>query len=179
MAHVLPPRDPSPVSLGLLYNRLVTRIRDYKPEDFDELWNIDQQCFAAGIAYSRRELAAYMRRSRAFTLIAVDDASRILGFIVAESDHTGVGHILTLDVRPTAQRTGLGTQLLLRAQSRLLHENCSAVLLETAVDNAVALSFYKRHGYSVLETIPRYYLDSVDALVMGRHLKPPPKAEKS
>ena len=157
----------------------MARIRDYTPEDFDELWHIDQQCFALGIAYSRRELAAYIRRSRAFTLVATDEGGYILGFIVAESDRTGVGHILTLDVRPSAQRTGLGTQLLLRAQSRLLHENCSAVLLETAVDNPAALAFYKRHGYSVLETIPRYYLDSVDALVMGRHLRPQPKAEKS
>lgn len=179
MVHAPLPFSVRRFSLELHYNRLVSRIRNYQPEDFDELWHIDQQCFAAGIAYSRRELAAYIRRSRAFTLVAMDDAGRILGFIVAESDHTGVGHILTLDVRPTAQRTGLGTELLLQAQSRLLHENCSAVLLETAVDNSAALSFYKRHGYAVLETIPRYYLDSVDALVMGRHLKPPPKAEKS
>jgi len=157
----------------------VARIRDYKPEDFDELWHIDQQCFAAGIAYSRRELAAYIRRTRAFTLVAADEARHILGFIVAESDRSGVGHILTLDIRPSAQRSGLGTELLLQAQSRLLHENCSAVLLEAAVDNSPALAFYKRHGYSVLETIPRYYLDSVDALVMGRHLRPHPKAEKS
>ena len=155
-------------------------IRDYRPEDFDELWHIDQQCFALGIAYSRRELAAYIRRSRAFTYVAIEDAAsaRILGFVVAESDSSGVGHILTIDVRPTAQRTGLGTQLLLQAQSRLLHENCSAVLLETAVDNPAALNFYKRHGYAVLETIPRYYLNSVDALVMGKNLKPTPKAQK-
>lgn len=165
--------------MALYYNPAVAKIRDYKPEDFDELWVIDQECFASGIAYSRRELGAYIRRSRAFTLVATGDSAYILGFIVAESDRTRVGHILTLDVRPSAQRTGLGTRLLLAAQSRLLHENCNAVLLEAAVDNAPALSFYKRHGYSILETIPRYYLDSVDALVMGRHLRPPPKAEKS
>jgi len=156
----------------------VPSLRDYRPEDFDELWHIDQQCFALGIAYSRRELAAYIRRSHAFTYVATDSGGHILGFVVAESDSSGVGHILTIDVRPTAQRTGLGTQLLLQAQSRLLHENCSAVLLETAVDNPIALNFYKHHGYAVLETIPRYYLNSVDALVMGKHLKPTPKAQK-
>ena len=55
-------------------------------------------------------------------------------------------------------------------------DGCKAVLLETAVDNAAALGFYKRHGYAVLETIPRYYLDSVDALVMGKHLTKSAKA---
>src|SRR5207302_10183242 len=97
----------------LHYNHHVP-IRDYHPEDFDELWHIDQQCFALGIAYSRRELAGYIRRSRAFTLVAEDASGHILGFVVAESDRTGVGHILTIDVRPTAQRAGCGTQLLLR-----------------------------------------------------------------
>ena len=33
-----------------------------------------------------------------------------------------------------------------------------------------ALRFYKRHRYSVLKTIPRYYLDSIDALLMGKRL---------
>ena len=42
--------------------------------------------------------------------------------------------------------------------------------LETAVDNVAALSFYKRHGYSVVRTWPRYYSNGVDALVMRKEL---------
>ena len=145
-------------------------IRAYQPEDFDELWRIDQQCFAAGIAYSRRELAMFINHHRAFTLVAGNTRFAVAGFIVAESDPAAAGHILTIDVRPEAQRTRCGSALLAAAEQRLLHDGCKAVLLETAVDNAPALGFYKRHGYAVLETIPRYYLDSVDALVMGKHL---------
>jgi len=142
-------------------------------EDFEELWRIDQQCFASGLAYSRRELASFIGHFRAFTLVATDEADFILGFIVAESDSSGAGHVLTIDVLPAAQRARCGTALLAAAEARLLHEGCKSVLLETAVDNGAALAFYKRHGYSVLETIPRYYLDSVDALVMGKHLPVP------
>lgn len=142
-------------------------IRDYRAEDFEELWRIDQACFAHGIAYSRRELSWYMRRSRAFTLIAADH-QEIAGFVIAESDKSGVGHILTIDVHPSSQRAQVGSKLLHAAEERLLREGCKAVLLETAVDNASALAFYKRHHYSILETIPRYYLDSIDALVMGK-----------
>src|SRR5579859_6972874 len=153
-------------------------LREYRSPDFDELWRIDQECFQEGIAYSRRELAWYMNRSRAFTLVAhgapgqaeQKAGGRILGFVVAESDPSGVGHILTIDVRPDGQRTGVGSLLLEAAERRLVLEKCKAVLLETAVSNAAALAFYKRHGYSVIETIPRYYLNSIDALVMGKHL---------
>jgi ribosomal protein S18 acetylase RimI-like enzyme len=42
--------------------------------------------------------------------------------------------------------------------------------LETAVDNLGALSFYKRHGYHVIRTWPRYYSNGVDALVMKKDL---------
>ena len=46
------------------------------------------------------------------------------------------------------------------------------VALETAVDNLPALSFYKRHGYAVVKTWPRYYSNGVDALVMRKELAP-------
>jgi len=163
----------------------VINLREYRSSDFDELWRIDQECFQEGIAYSRRELAWYMNRSRAFTLVAPSTPGhahgtaeqaekkaegKILGFVVAESDPSGAGHILTIDVRPEGQRTGVGSLLLQAAERRLVQEKCKAVLLETAVSNTAALAFYKRHGYSVIETIPRYYLNSIDALVMGKHL---------
>jgi ribosomal protein S18 acetylase RimI-like enzyme len=38
------------------------------------------------------------------------------------------------------------------------------------VDNISALSFYKRHGYSVISTSPRYYSNGVDALVLEKDL---------
>ena len=149
-------------------------IRPNRPEDFDQLWRIDQACFVPGIAYSRRELTWYMRRSRAFTLVgeqARDGAHEIAGFIVAESDASGPGHILTIDVDPRFQRAQVGHRLLAAAEERLLKEGCRSVLLEVAVDNQPAISFYKKHGYAIIETIPRYYMNSLDALVMGKKLK--------
>jgi ribosomal protein S18 acetylase RimI-like enzyme len=51
------------------------------------------------------------------------------------------------------------------------------VRLETAVDNLAALSFYKRHLYSVTKVVPRYYSNGVDALVLEKKLlSAPPSA---
>ena len=144
-------------------------IRPYQREDFEDLWRIDQECFSAGIAYSRQELASYINHARAFTLIAEEGAG-IAAFIVAEADPSGIGHIMTIDVRPPFQHSGLGSELLKITEERFATQGCKSVLLEVAVNNLTALAFYKRHGYSVLETIPRYYLDSIDALVMGKRL---------
>ncbi len=144
-------------------------VRDYNPADLETLWKIDQECFTAGISYSRRELEFYIRQPRAFTLVAEVD-EKIAGFLVADRDRRGRGHIITIDVLPSSRRAGLGARLMALAEERLRSAGCRLVYLETAVDNATALAFYKRLGYSVVSTIPRYYLDSVDALVMMKRL---------
>ena len=150
-------------------------LRDYRPADFAVLWNIDQQCFAPGIAYSKRELAIYIRRRGSFTIVAEhggigsNGSPRIAGFIVAEASR-GMGHIISIDVLPDSRRLGLGSKLLLAAENRLQSLDCRAVILETAVDNTSALSFYKRHQYAVLKVSPRYYSNGVDALVLGKSL---------
>ena len=144
-------------------------IRDFKPEDFEKLWRLDQECFAPGIAYSKQELRAYIRHRGAFTLVAVDpDDGKTQGFIVAHAGPTG--HIVTIDVSQKARRAGVGSTLLRSAEERLRDAGSQAVGLETAVDNLAALSFYKRHGYMVIRTWPHYYSNGVDALVLKKAL---------
>lgn len=154
-------------------------LREYSPEDFGALWRIDQKCFAAGIAYSQRELGAYIRRRGAFTLVAQgplpsqpegDHFNGILGFIVAETGRQGIAHIISIDVLPRCRRLGIGSRLLKAAEDRLRSARFQDVVLETAVDNAAALAFYKRHHYSVIKVIPRYYPNGVDAFLMDKGL---------
>lgn len=167
-------------------------IRDFQAADFDTLWRIDQVCFPPGISYSRAELKTYMRYPGSFTLVAegaghpaaaVPDLGKagknptaitsanpsIAGFIVAESER-GSGHIITIDVIEAARRSGVGSLLLRAAEDRLHQAQCRAVELEAAVDNISALSFYKRHGYHVIKTFPRYYSNGVDALVLEKKI---------
>lgn len=155
---------------GCDYNTAVSFvIRDFEPADFDTLWRMDQECFPPGISYSKRELRAYLGYRGAFTLVAVDATSgEPEGFIVAQSGNTG--HIITIDVAGRTRRSGVGSMLITAAEDRLRARGCRAIDLETAVDNLGALSFYKRHGYSVIRTWPRYYSNGVDALVLQKRL---------
>ena len=127
------------------------------PEDFESLWRMDQECFAPGIAYSREELKVYMRRRGAFTLLAAGDDGATAGFIVVHGGPTG--HVITIDVIKAARRSGVGSQLLEAAEERLRAAGSRAVGLETAVDNLPALSFYKRHGYSVVRDLATLLLE--------------------
>ena len=144
-------------------------VRDSRPEDFESLWSMDQACFPAGISYSRRELKGFMRHPGSFTLVATDENEQLQGFIVSHCATTG--HVVTIDVGPSARRMGVGSLLLRRAEDRMRTAGCCAVGLETAVDNVAALAFYKRHGYSVIRAWPRYYPNGVDALVLRKDLE--------
>lgn len=163
-------------------------IRDFRSDDFELLWRIDQECFPPGISYSRAELKTYMRRPGSFTLIAeghsdsgvdrqsershaaqpMPKAASMAGFIVAEAQRN-TGHIITIDVIADERKNGVGARLLAAAEDRLQKHRCRSVELETAVDNAPAISFYKRHGYHVIAVIPHYYSNGVDALVLEKH----------
>ena len=164
-------------------------LRDFRREELETLWRIDQQCFAPGISYTRLDLATYLRRPGAFALVA--DSSDLggtfkpgqlsavpVGFIIAEGGGRGSGHIITIDVLPDARGQGIGSQLLLAVEDRLRAAHAHAVVLETAVDNKAALSFYKRHQYTVVKTIPRYYSNGVDAFVLKKDLLSPAEPAK-
>lgn len=146
---------------------MATVIREFQPEDFDALWRMDQECFVPGISYSKAELRFFIEQSGAFTLVAVD-GEKIQGFIVIQRGKTG--HVITIDVSPNARRLGVGSLMLQEGERRLAEEGSRVVGLETAVDNVSALAFYKRHGYSVFRTWPRYYSNGVDALVLKKSL---------
>jgi ribosomal protein S18 acetylase RimI-like enzyme len=164
------------------------RIRQFQKADFDRLWLIDQACFDPQLAYSRPELAFYMRRPGSFTLVADTPvaeaenvaangngnnndnvAAPILGFIVSETRRK-TGHIITIDVVAEARRSGVGSALLQAAEEQLWRAGAITAALETPVNNEAAIRFYKQKGYFVEKTIAGYYSGQLDALVMTKEL---------
>jgi len=145
------------------------RLRPFIPDDFDTLWALDQICFPCGIAYSRAELRLFINAATALTLVAIAPEDVIAGFVVSDVQRNR-GHLITIDVHPDHRRAGLGSMLMLAVERRLCELGVKDLRLEVAVDNVAALSFYKRHGYSLVRTIPRYYNQSVDALLMSKPL---------
>lgn len=156
------------------YNSSVPALRPYRHEDFNQLLAIDHTCFVEGIAYPEEELRFFLNKSSAITLVGTDQ-NEIHGFVIADrfrsrQSANSMGRIITIDVVPQVQGTGLGSMLLCGVEDELRKAECGYVSLEVAVDNQKALRFYKKHGYSVLKTLPRYYLDSIDGLLMGKKL---------
>jgi len=141
------------------------RIRDYKSDDFNRLYEIDHDAFPEQIAYSHVELQYYVRSKKCRTLVA-DDAGAIVGFVIGGSEPRNLGHIITIDVTPHRQRQHIGSELLSRIEEWLWSNGAEAIYLETAVDDSGARAFYERHGYFIFDRIEDYYPPDLDAFLM-------------
>lgn len=145
-------------------------IREYRPADFEQLYQIDQAAFSADIAYSRLELQYYLRSRKSRTLVS-QEANEIVGFVVGCSEPRKLGHIITIDVIPDRQREHIGSNLLAEIEQWLWQQGVEAIYLETPVDDAGAKGFYYKHGYFVFDRFEGYYNNSLDAFVMMKTAK--------
>jgi ribosomal-protein-alanine N-acetyltransferase len=148
-----PARQPAKISL-----------RPYTPEDFDSLYDIDQACYAPGIAYSRPELRAYLRFPNADCLIATIRGKPV-GFCLTAHRETR-GHIITIDVLEVYRRHKIGSRLLEAVESRLAESGVNEVILETATENHSAIAFWEKHGYRTRGIWKGYYPGGRDAYAM-------------
>ncbi len=87
-------------------------LRRYQPGDFQRLLEIDQSCFVEGIAYSKEEMRYFLGMPTAITLVGLQD-EQVMGFVIADRFRPrrasrSMGKIITIDVSPQGQHSGLG-----------------------------------------------------------------------
>jgi ribosomal-protein-alanine N-acetyltransferase len=151
-------------------------LRTYEPRDFETLFEIDQLCFAPGIAYSREDLRYYFRFPGADCVVA-EVNRKIAGFSMSSHQH-GKGYIITIDVLRESRRAGIGRALLAELERRLLAQGVRTVGLDTATDNETAIAFWLKHGYRRRGLKKGYYPGGRDAFVMRKTLTPPGSKSK-
>jgi GNAT superfamily N-acetyltransferase len=91
------------------------------------------------------------KAGRRFVLVAEVDG-RIIGQIIAQlsrSDSAGTAYLYAFRVRPEWRNRGIGTRLILEAESALLGLGFRRVLIAVARDNPGARRLYERLGYSL------------------------------
>jgi [ribosomal protein S18]-alanine N-acetyltransferase len=140
------------------------RIRDFRPDDLEAAYELDQRCFDREIAYTRGQIRAFLSRPGAVGLIA-ESHGRLSGFAIGESAGTR-GHVVTIDVDASDRRRGAGKQLLAELLRRLAAGGVREVRLEVDVRNAAAIRFYERMGFREKRRLPGYYGPGLDGMRM-------------
>jgi ribosomal-protein-alanine N-acetyltransferase len=98
----------------------------------------------------------------------VDDTLPTVSYLVAELGGTFAGYaVISVAVVPGLRRTGVASALLEAARAHAASEGAGRLLLEVREDNAPALGFYARHGFTELGRRPGYYRDGTTALVLS------------
>jgi ribosomal protein S18 acetylase RimI-like enzyme len=143
-------------------------LRTFNPDDFDTLYEIDQACYELEVAYSKRELRAYLRFTGSDCLVA-ETETQIAGFCISARREES-GYIVTIDVLPEFRRDHVGTKLLTEIERRLAANGVREVALETATDNDSAVAFWTKHGYRKLGVKKDYYPGGRDAFAMSKTL---------
>lgn len=148
-------------------------LRPAVQDDFQDLYALDQACFTPGIAWSKAELQYFLKYPGNLSVVAEDEDGRIAGFAIAGKQMRRgavVGRLITIDVDAGQRRRGVGHMLLEETERQLRGAGATTVVLEVAVNNTTAQSFYERHGFARVGRIPGYYLGRIDALVMEKPL---------
>jgi len=101
--------------------------------------------------------------------LVADIEDGVAGYVVADSvpNHgRPLGHVKDIAVHPDRRGEGLGTKLLRRVLGVLDAEGVASVKLEVRDSNDGAMELYRDFGFVHRRTIPRYYDNGDDALVM-------------
>lgn len=95
----------------------------------------------------------------------------ITGYIVADTvpNHgSPIGHVKDIAVHPDQRGRGIGRRLLERGLAVMDDHGAARVKLEVREGNEAAISLYRQFGFSHHHTVPGYYDDGTNALVMVR-----------
>lgn len=125
-------------------------------------------CFQPG--WDAVEMARLLAMPGAYGLIATQDTLGPVGFLLGRAV-AREAEIIALGVLGARRHRGIGGALLAEFILHMQEHGVSEAFLEVAVENAPALSLYRRHGFSVAGLRKAYYSSNgADAYVMRRQI---------
>lgn len=136
------------------------------PEAADLFAALHAQCFPD--PWSEADFARLLASSGVQGLIArTGDDPQGLSLIRTVA---GECELLTIGVRPSARRTGVGALLLAGSERAARSVGAKRLFLEVSEQNAAASGLYEREGYRQIGLRKTYYRDGSAARVLARDL---------
>lgn len=155
------PDRPDEISHGT-----TVHLRRFRRDDLGAVLEIERSSFPQD-PYPARLFLLLALREPALFLVAERDA-RVVGYAIGALDPGGTGRIVSIAVDPGKRRRGVGRRLSEELLQRLERAGADRVVLETRVGNEPAIGLWRQLGFEVAGTLPGYYGDGGDALLMRR-----------
>jgi len=145
-------------------------VRPLTISQLDECWRLDQRCFIDGEAYSRDTFEYLLTAPESVSYRAVTAGGVMVGFVIGlvEPDHTG--HVTTVGVAPEHRRKKVAQKLMNQVEEGFRRRSVRLVRLEVRAANVAAQQLYQNLGYTITQTLPKYYSNGGDGLLMVKSL---------
>lgn len=144
--------DPSEAGLlFLLPMNSTVSIRDYGIGDWIEMFRLDEQCFVEPFRFDLTTMRSFAENPRAVVRVAMQDDGAMIGFVIIhieERPHGRIGYVVTLDVAQAWRRRGVAAMLVRDVEERAERAGAVAMELHVYTENASAIRFYEKMGYS-------------------------------
>jgi ribosomal-protein-alanine N-acetyltransferase len=152
-------------------------LRGFGPADLDAVMNINRVCLPENYA-PYFFLDTFNTLPEAF--VVAECEGRVVGYIMCRLEHgfsdlrklrfARKGHIVSVAVIPEYRNMGIACSLVQQALSAMSARSVDECYLEVRVNNYPAINLYRKLGFQVTRTIPRYYFDASDAYMMSKPL---------
>ena len=146
--------------------------RLFQPDDFHDLYAIEELCFQPPQRFTRRYMRQLVASPDAATWIA-EEHGRMVAFAIVEwaQQITGVvAYIATLEVLPERRGSGIGAELLRRLEGSANAERAIQIWLHVDVENTAAIRLYERSGYRNTDRVDHYYARNRPAAIYLKNL---------
>lgn len=113
------------------------------------------------------------------TFIVAEGGEGVLGYVMCRietelptSRPAGVrrGHVVSIATLPEYQHQGIGYALMKEAMRAMQEYGAKECHLEVRTTNTSAVEFYKKIGFKITQTFPRYYADGGDAHILTKEI---------
>lgn len=142
-------------------------IRNVKPTDIFAVIKLSHETLTE--RYSPNLFNYFYETFQQGFLVAEKDG-KIIGFIIGiktASDHV---RILMLGVSTNHRKKKVGTNLIKRFFEIMYENKVGKIDLEVRTNNDIAIQFYKKMGFDIVDVIPMFYQSGEDAYTMSKIL---------
>ena len=146
--------------------------RLYAPDDFPQLYAIEEACFEHRLRFDRRYMQRLVTRPSAATWIAEQDG-QMAGFGAvgwSRQKNIDVAYIQTLEVLPVMRGQGIGAELLRRLERSSHAAGATVIWLHVDETNAGAIRLYEAAGYQHTGREKDFYPEGRPALIYQKPL---------
>jgi ribosomal-protein-alanine N-acetyltransferase len=147
--------------------------RLYKPDDFDALYAIEEECFQPPLRFGRRYMHWLVNAQNSAAWIA-EGPSGMAGFGVVEwtpSIHGLSAYIQTIEVLAAYRRHGIGRELLSRIEGSACAAGAATLWLHVDATNATAIHLYESNEFVEVGQEKNYYASGRDALIYRKNVQ--------